>query len=164
VLDTFSGRPAWHLAVLAASGAFLAAIAAYDARHHRIPNRAIYPAILAALAFAFVRPDGPWWSFLAAGLVGGGGLMLIGILSNGGMGFGDAKLAAFIGLMTGWPLVLAALFVGFAAGSVAGVAMIASRRIKRSQPIAFGPPLAGGAIAAMLFGPQLMHVLWPWLV
>jgi leader peptidase (prepilin peptidase)/N-methyltransferase len=164
VFDSISGRPAWHLAVLAVAGAFLAAIAVYDARHHRIPNRTIYPAILAALAFAFVRPDGPWWSFLAAGLVAGGGLMLIGILSNGGMGFGDAKLGAFIGLLTGWPLVLAALFVAFAAGSIAGVAMIASRRISRGQPIAFGPPLAGGAIAAMLVGPQLMHVLWPWLV
>jgi prepilin signal peptidase PulO-like enzyme (type II secretory pathway) len=164
VLDSLSGRPPWHLAVLAVYGAFLAAIAAYDARHHRIPNRAIYPAILAALAFAFVRPDGPWWSFVAAGLLATLGLFAIDVVTDGGMGGGDAKLAGFIGLMTGWPIVLIALFLGFASGAVAGILLIATRRIARRQPIAFGPALAAGGIAAVLVGPQLIPVLFPWLV
>ena len=161
MLDSLSGRPTWYLAVLAAYGVFLVGIAAYDIRHHRIPNVAVYPAILAALAFAFVRPDGPWWSFVGAGLFGAIGLGIVAAL--GGMGFGDVKLAGLIGLMTGWPFVLGALFVAVAAGAVVGGLLIATGRIGRRQPIAFGPALAGGAIVGLVAGPQVTHLLLPTL-
>ncbi|HEV8516196.1 MAG TPA: A24 family peptidase [Candidatus Limnocylindrales bacterium] len=147
--------------VLGGYAAFLGGVALYDARRRRIPNAAVYPALAVALGLAFLRPDGPWWSFLLAGLVAGALFLVLGIVSPGGMGMGDAKLAAVIGLMAGWPAVLAALFFSFATGALGGLALIAAGRIGRREPIPFGPALAVGALVAIIAGRPLAHLLWP---
>ena len=159
--NTLSSWPTWYVAILLAYAVFLGAIAIYDLRWQRIPNRAVYPAVGVAIALAFVQPSGPWWSFLLAGLFGGCLLFAIALASRGGLGLGDAKLAVLIGLMSGWPSVIAALFLGFAGGAVVGVGLLASGRIGRRDPMPFGPALAAGAIAAIFVGPQLVRVLWP---
>jgi leader peptidase (prepilin peptidase) / N-methyltransferase len=161
VPNTPSSWPTWYVAILLAYAVFLGAIAIYDLRWQRIPNRAVYPAVAVAIAVAFVQPAGPWWSFLLAGLFGGCLLFAIALASRGGLGLGDAKLAVLIGLMSGWPSVIAALFLGFAGGAVVGVGLLASGRIGRRDPMPFGPALAAGAIAAIFIGPQLVRVLWP---
>ena len=161
MLDSFSSWSAWYLGLLVVYGAFLAAIAAHDVRRHRIPNRAVYPALLVAVALSLVRPGGPWWSFLAAGLLAGLLLVALAVVSNGGIGFGDAKLAALVGVMAGWPDVLVALFVAFASGALAAIVLLAAGRIGRRDPLPFGPALAAGAVAALLGGPQLRDLLWP---
>ena len=159
--NTPSSWPTWYVAILLAYAVFLVAIAIYDARWQRIPNRAVYPAVGAAIVLAFFQPTGPWWSFVLAGLFGGLLLFAVAIVSRGGLGLGDAKLAVLIGLMSGWPSILAALFLGFAGGAVVGVGLLASGRIGRRDPMPFGPALAAGAIAAIFVGPQLVRALWP---
>jgi leader peptidase (prepilin peptidase)/N-methyltransferase len=57
--------------------------------------------------------------------------------------------------------VIAALFIAFAGGAVVGLALVASGRIGRREPMPFGPALAGGAIVGMVAGPQLVRALWP---
>jgi leader peptidase (prepilin peptidase)/N-methyltransferase len=161
VPNTPSSWPAWYVAILLAYAVFLVAIAIYDARWQRIPNRAVYPAVAAAIVLAFFQPNGPWWSFILAGLFGGFLLFAIAFASRGGLGLGDAKLAVLIGLMSGWPSVIAALFIGFAGGAVVGVGLLASGRIGRRDPMPFGPALAAGALAAIFVGPQLARALWP---
>jgi len=156
------GWPAWYLAVLGAYGFLLAGLAVYDARHQRIPNVAVYPALVAGLVVALVQPIGPWWSFVGAGLVAGLGLGGLAFLT-GGIGLGDAKLAALIGLVVGWPAVLVALFAAFAIGAVSGLLLIAVGRIGRRQPVPFGPALAAGAVVGFLGGPGVAHLLWPGL-
>ena len=159
--NTLSSWPTWYVAILLVYAVFLVGIAVYDARWQRIPNRAVYPAVAVGLVLAFFQPAGPWWSFVLAGLFGGGLLLVIAVASRGGLGLGDAKLAVLIGLMSGWPSVIAALFLGFAGGAVVGVALMASGRIGRRQPMPFGPALAAGALAAIFVGPQLVRTLWP---
>jgi prepilin signal peptidase PulO-like enzyme (type II secretory pathway) len=144
--------------------AFLIAIAAYDARHQRIPNVAVYPAIVAAVGLAFVRPDGPWWSFIAAGAAAIAVFVGLALASRGGMGMGDAKLAAFIGLMAGWPAVLVAGFVAFAVGAVVGVLLVVVGRLGRREPVPFAPALAVGALTAAVAGRELASMLWPGVV
>jgi prepilin signal peptidase PulO-like enzyme (type II secretory pathway) len=144
-----TGWPAWYVAIVLAYAVFLAAIAVYDARWQRIPNRAVYPAVAAGFLLAFFQPTGPWWSFMLAGLFGGSLLLGISIVSRGGLGLGDAKLAVLIGLMSGWPSIIAALFLAFAGGAVVGGALLVSGRIGRRDPLPFGPALAVGALAAV---------------
>lgn len=160
MIEDLSRSPGW-IALVVGYAAFLVTIAAYDARRHRIPNRAVYPAIALALGLAFLRPDGPWWSFVLAGAAAGALFAGIGIASGGGMGMGDAKLAAFIGLVAGWPGVLVAGFVAFAVGAAVGVLLIASGRLGRREPLPFAPALAVGAFAAALVGRPLAGFLWP---
>lgn len=147
--------------VAVAYAAFLVAIAAYDVQRHRVPNIAIYPAIVVALGLAFIRPERPWWDFVLAGAAAASLLVVIDLVSGGGMGMGDAKLAAFIGLMTGWPGVLVAGFVAFAAGAVVGILLIAIGRLGRRDPLPFAPALALGAMTAAVAGRQLTQLLWP---
>ncbi len=161
VIEDLSASPGWMVPVAIAYSAFLIAIAAYDARRHRVPNIAVYPAIGVALGLAFLRPDRPWWDFVLAGAAAAALFVGIGLVSGGGMGMGDAKLAVFIGLMTGWPGVLVAGFVAFAAGATIGVLLIAAGRLGRRDPLPFAPALALGAMTAAVAGRQLTQLLWP---
>lgn len=157
----FETLPGWTVPLVVGYAALLIGISIYDVRRHRIPNVAVYPAILVALVVAFVRPDGPWWSFVLSGLGAAAFFILLGSLGGGSMGGGDAKLAALIGLVAGFPAVLIALFVAFALGSVAGVLLIAIGRLGRRDPLPFAPALAVGAATAALAGRQLAGLLWP---
>ena len=161
MIQDLLGWPGWGLLVVACYGLFLAGVALYDARWRRIPNRAVYPALAAALALAFLRPDGTWWSFVLAGFLAGGLFLLLGLVSAGAMGMGDAKLAALIGLMAGWPAVLVALFVAFLTGALAGLFLMAVGRLGRREPFPFGPALAVGALVATVAGRPLAEMLWP---
>jgi leader peptidase (prepilin peptidase)/N-methyltransferase len=84
----------------------------------------------------------------------GGGLLVVALIAPRGMGMGDVKLAALIGLVLGavglrYVAVAAALAVLL--GGVGACLALAIGRGRRST-IPFGPYLAGGAAAAALFG------------
>jgi prepilin signal peptidase PulO-like enzyme (type II secretory pathway) len=161
VFETLSGWPGWTVPLVVGYAAFLIGISVYDVRRHRIPNVAVYPAILVALGVAFVRPDGMWWTFVLSGLGAAAFFMVLGTVSAGGMGMGDAKLAALIGLVAGWPAVVVAIFVAFALGAVAGVLLMAVGRLGRRDPLPFAPALAVGAATAAVAGRQLAGLIWP---
>jgi leader peptidase (prepilin peptidase) / N-methyltransferase len=80
-----------------------------------------------------------------------------------GMGFGDVKLAALMGMYVGWlgtslasavSLVLYAMLVGFLGGSAVGMALFVVRRKSRQYP--FGPFLVAGAIVVIAFSTFLV--------
>ena len=156
MLQAISTWPLWYGATVLAFLILVAGLAAYDARTRRIPNRIVYPAIGAAAVLAIVNPVGPWYAFAAAGAVAGMLLGAIALITDGGMGMGDAKLAVLIGLLAGWPNVLVALFVAFATGAGVGVGLIAVRRLDRSGGVPFAPALFVGALAAFVAGPQVL--------
>lgn len=85
------------------------------------------------------------------GFLTAGGIMLA-LALTGGMGGGDAKLAALMGFVLGFKLVLFALFVAFVVSAFAAVVetLFFGRSMKSCIP--FAPYLALGGIAAMLFG------------
>lgn len=76
-----------------------------------------------------------------------------------GMAEGDFKMFAGIGALLGWKLLPAVLLLASVVGAAVGIALIAFKGHKREVPIPFGPYLAGGAIAAILFGDRLL-ALW----
>ncbi len=140
-----------------------------DLDHQLILNRLVYPAMVIALivsvlhtwagfdlnALAFV-PD------LKHAAIGCGiGLalfLLIAILSRGGMGLGDVKMAALMGLMLGYPSVLVAIFLAIIAGGIIAIILLAARKKGRKQAIPFGPFLALGTMLAMIWG----NAIWGW--
>lgn len=77
-------------------------------------------------------------------------------LATGGFGGGDVKLMAAVGLVLGWRLTVLAFFVGVVAGGVYAVWLLARKRVKRTDAIAFGPFLCGGAACALLCGEPLI--------
>jgi len=89
-------------------------------------------------------------------LAGGALLFVIALVSRGGMGGGDIKLAAVLGLLLGWKQLLIALFLAFAAGSVAGMTMLMLKLARLKEPIPFGPYLALGSAFAILAGDKVI--------
>jgi prepilin signal peptidase PulO-like enzyme (type II secretory pathway) len=160
-MENFWSAPAWYVAVVLVYVAFLLVVAGYDLRRRRVPNAAVYPALAAALVIAPFHPLGPWWGFVVGGVFAATVLAAIAFASRGAMGLGDVKLATVIGLMAGWPGVVIALLIAFGGGAIAGVALLASGRIGRQEPIPFAPALAFGACVTLLAGPQIAAVLWP---
>ncbi|GAB3633773.1 hypothetical protein GCM10027421_31260 [Microbacterium shaanxiense] len=139
-----------HIA-LAGVGVWLLAI---DARTHRLPNRIVLPTLAALLALVGVDAlvtgrSGPLIGAVIGMLVLGGVYAVLRGASRGGIGGGDVKLAALIGLMLGWH-GWQALAVGAASAFVLGafyaLALMALRRADRSTRIAFGPWMIIGAV------------------
>jgi leader peptidase (prepilin peptidase)/N-methyltransferase len=118
-----------------------------DLEHHIIPNAITYPGILAGLALS--ASAGQWLASLIAAAAAGGVFLLIGIVSRGGMGGGDIKLAAMIGAFLGGPAVIVALFLAVALGAGVGAVLLALRLRSRKDMIPFGPAMAAGAMIAV---------------
>jgi prepilin signal peptidase PulO-like enzyme (type II secretory pathway) len=86
------------------------------------------------------------------GLVCGGMLLSLNVLSNGrGMGLGDVKLGAAIGVALGLAAGWAALCIAILSAGAAGATMLAAGRARRRQSLRFGPYLALGAVASLLW-------------
>ena len=80
-----------------------------------------------------------------------------------GMGCGGFKLLAAIGAWLGWQLLPVVILLSSLVGAMVGVSLILFARHERSQPIPFGPYLAGGGIIALLWGQDLTQAYLNWL-
>jgi leader peptidase (prepilin peptidase)/N-methyltransferase len=77
-----------------------------------------------------------------------------------GMGFGDFKLLAAIGAWTGWQVLPVAIIVSAGLGAVIGSLGLWLAKKGFGTRIPFGPYLAVGGLASLLWGPEI--VTW-WL-
>lgn len=102
-------------------------------------------------------PLHPWWNPLLGAAVGFGLLLLIAVISKGGMGGGDIKLFAVLGIVLGWKLVLFAFFMATLFGAVFGVIGLTIKKVERGKPMPFGPYIAMGAIVSYFYGETLIN-------
>lgn len=93
-----------------------------------------------------------WFDMAVAALLGGGIMLFLAIVSRGGLGGGDIKFVAALGLWLGWKLTLLVLLLSFLAGGVGGAALLLLRLKGRKDFIPFGPFIAAGAFIGMLYG------------
>ena len=132
-----------------------------DLEHRLIPNRAILPAIAVA-AVASPLWFGPgWWLAFVGGAIGYGFFWLtvqLGerFLGRGAMGWGDVKLAAFVGLITGFPGIVTALVITIITGGVISLVLLVTRLVNLRSGIPYGPFICLGGFITMLYGQQLM--------
>jgi len=142
--------PALALAVI------LVAAAATDLEQRIIPNRLMAAGAVLALVLWTIADPSRLPENLIAGAAAGGFLLIAAIAYPAGMGMGDVKLAAVMGLFLG-KLVGPALFLGFAAGALVGIALVAMHGpAARKQGVPFAPFLALGGMLALLFGAGLI--------
>ena len=131
-----------------------------DLEHQIVPDVITYPGIAVGLLLG--AAGGRFVDAALTSAVAGAFFLLIILVSRGGMGGGDVKLAALLGAFLGWPNTGVAIFAAFVLGAAAGVFLLATRRRSRKDPIPFGPALAaGGVIALFAGGPILRWYLGP---
>jgi leader peptidase (prepilin peptidase)/N-methyltransferase len=133
--------------------------AVIDAEQRIIPNRITGPAALAILVAGLAldlhhEPRRLVWG-AAAGLF----LLIASLVHPSGMGMGDVKLLAVMGLALGAPVVIA-LLVAMLATLLVGVGIAGRQgiRVARKTALPFGPYLALGAVVAAVLAGPLLHI------
>ncbi len=163
-----------ELAVAAFYSCLFVILMVIDLEHGLILNKVVYPSMAVALIISIflppskvVYPDGavalllsslPEPGIVQAVIGGGFGLalfLLIVIISRGGMGWGDVKMAALIGIVTGY-LVFVALFMAVIFGGLVAVILLLFKLRKRKEGIPFAPYLSLGVMITILFGSNIL--------
>ncbi len=135
----------------------LMAITLTDLERRIIPNKILLVGAVAAVAIAAVADPGSLPERAIAAAAAGGLLFAAALAYPRGMGLGDVKLAATMGLFLGRQ-VGPAIFVALLAGALVGLAMIARDGTSaRKRAIPFGPFLALGGVVGLLYGDQLVN-------
>jgi leader peptidase (prepilin peptidase)/N-methyltransferase len=136
---------------------FLAVITISDLLYKIIPNKINFIGwIYFTISHLFNHPL-PYYDYILGSLLGGGLLLLISVLSRGGMGGGDIKLMAVIGMAIGWKLALLSFFLASLLGGVVGVILLLIGKVHRRQLIPFGPFLALGTILSYFLGHEMIQ-------
>jgi leader peptidase (prepilin peptidase)/N-methyltransferase len=171
-----------ELAVFIIYSSLLLVIFVIDLENQLVLNKVIYPGMVIALAFSFFRPEvaevgtfgggaisqavssvtGDAVSRGVISLIGGAlGLVVMSlpyIIYPSGMGMGDIKLAALVGLMTGYPLVILALLLSWIAGGLIAGILLALKIKGRKDPLPAATFTASAALITLLWG----QAIWQW--
>jgi leader peptidase (prepilin peptidase)/N-methyltransferase len=138
--------------------AILVPIALIDLDHQIIPNRITLPAALLAIGIGLALKPSAVPEQLIAGAAAGGFLLIFALAYPRGMGMGDVKLAAVLGLYLGRSVAVG-LLTAVVAGTVVGLLILGRVGIAegRKTAVPFGPFLALGGLLALLAGPAIVH-------
>lgn len=148
----------WMTLVLLHFAAVSVALAVIDSQVYRLPNAIVLPHIPVFAAEIGVASwlDGTarWVSTYGGGAALCGFLLVVHLIKPAGMGLGDVKLCAILGMFLGWQswgAVVTGTFAGFCLGSIIGVAYMAVRR-GQGRHFPFGPSLLAGAWLGLIWG------------
>ncbi len=140
-----------------------------DLETRLIPNLIILPALggmlLLGMLFGPAAPalgGGLWWygplgallGFLAFWILAFVGTRLFG---EGALGMGDVKLAAYVGALVGYPLIIEALILTFFLGGLGGVVVLIGKRGNLRSTMPYGPYLALAGWLVMAYGVEIFR-------
>jgi len=155
-------------------GCLFIVIFVIDLEQGLVLDKIVFPSLLVALVFAGLVNDLPWlegiggmeeWPQIAVAALGGGvgfllfflvALFAVTLLHKEGLGGGDVKLAALLGVVCGFPLILLVTVVGAMVGLLMALAM---GRLKGGETIPFGSALVVATAAAMVVGQSIIDWL-----
>jgi len=160
------------LAVYCALVASFIVVTFVDLDHYIIPNEITFGGIGIGLVLCFIARYMPGDRFIVTKPLEaiGGGVIFAGVIylldqfshlafKKRGMGGGDVKLAAVIGLFVGYKLILPVILVASVVGSIVGILVVAIRHRQEDDPshyIPFGPYLVLGTIIVLFFGENML--------
>jgi len=155
-------------------GCLFIVIFVIDLEQGLVLNKIVYPSLVIALVFAALVKDLPWlegvgameeWPQIAIAALGGGvgfllffllALFAVTVLHKEGLGGGDVKLAALLGLVCGFPLILLVIVVGAMVGLLMALVM---GRLKGGETIPFGSALVVATVVAIFAGQSIIDWL-----
>ncbi len=157
-----------ELAVFLVYTSILVIIFVIDLEHHLVLDIITYPAMGIAIIVSFFWHGLPYFSTfwpqlgvesaLLGGVIGAAIIAVPFLLYRGGMGLGDIKLGALLGLMTGFPLIIMAILFSWIGGGLVAIVLLALRIKGRKEAIAFAPFMVTAALVTLLWG----EVIYRW--
>ena len=156
----FSAKNILYLMDYWALAAALIVVFVYDFKYYLILDTVIWPATVLAITVNLFLGYNPL-HLLYGAIIGGGFFALQFAISRGRwIGGGDIRLGMLMGVILGWPYILAALFIAYVLGSLISVILILYRKKAWHDKIPFGTFLALSTLITMLYGPAL--ITWYW--
>lgn len=157
------GALGWAIPAYLYLAAIAVALALIDLDTHRLPDSLVLPALVIAPALLAIASGaaGDWGAgvrALAGGAVLFGAYFAMLVAYPAGMGFGDVKLAAVLGVYLGWigwGALAVGAFAAFLLGGVFSIALLLTRRAGRKTGIPFGPWMLAGALVGIGWGQQV---------
>ena len=140
--------------------AFMVAITFIDLDHQIILDGMLALLAAAGLGLGLWLGQPGFVDMLIGAGVGGGLLLVLAVISGGGMGGGDVKFAAALGFWLGWPGILLCLLISFVAGGAISLFLLLAKLRGRKDFIPFGPFIALGAWVALLYGREILSWYW----
>jgi leader peptidase (prepilin peptidase)/N-methyltransferase len=132
----------------------LVVISLIDLDRQIIPNKITLPLLVAGLAAQGLQGR---LGFAGLGLLAGGvPFGLIAVCYAKGMGWGDVKLLAMLGVYLGWRKIIVCMFLGSFLGVLWMAPLVLLKKFDRKNPFAFGPFLASAALLVMYFWEEMM--------
>jgi len=153
----------WALPAFLYLAAVSVALAAIDIDVKRLPDRIVLPSIVVGIVLLAVATFGAGdWGLLVRALVGGAVLFAfyfaLVLAYPRGMGFGDVKLAALLGLYLGWmgwDALIVGAFAAFLIGGVFAIVLVLVKRANGKTAIPFGPWMLLGAWVGIFLGSDI---------
>lgn len=122
-----------------------------------IPDKILLVFFILFIILRTISPLTPWWDSLLGAFVGFIILLLLAVVSKGGMGGGDIKLFGVIGIVLGFYHVILTLFLSSFIGAIIGVTRLIRKEATRKTAIPFGPFIAIGATISYFFGNDIIN-------
>ena len=135
----------------------LVIITVSDLAYMLIPDKILVFFGVLLILSRIVSPLIPWWDSIVGAFIGFGILLLIAILSKGGMGGGDIKLFFVIGWVLGMIPTLLTLFVAAFIGMIAGFIQLKIKKADKKTPVPFGPSIAAAALIVYFYGEIILE-------
>jgi len=143
----------------------LIALSMIDLEHYLLPDNIVLPFLWLGVIFNIfgVYTDlhssiiGLISGYLSLWLVFQGYKLLTG---KEGMGFGDFKLLALFGAWLGWQFLPIIILISSLVGAIVGILFIVWHGSERNMPIPFGPFLSLAGWMSMLWGNELMYIVY----
>jgi leader peptidase (prepilin peptidase)/N-methyltransferase len=132
-----------------------------DLEHRLILRVVIYPAIALALAGSYFYPGMSPRRALLGGALAFAFFYLVAVVGKvvfgrTAMGRGDANLAAFVGLISGFPEVILTLVIAVSLGGLVALLLVVSRRKSLRSYVPYGVFLATAGLTVLVFGEQII--------
>lgn len=136
----------------------LAIVTLTDLEQRIIPNKVLLAGAVLCIAIAAPTDPAGLPERAIAAAAAGGVFFVVVLAYPAGMGLGDVKLAATMGLFLG-RAVAPAILIALLAGSLVGLALLARHGSRaRKMAIPFGPFLALGGVVALLAGEEMIDL------
>ena len=140
-------------AALAVALTLIVAALLSDFRLRRIPNAWTYPGLLAGFGLSLLAGAAAVLAALGGALVAGGLFLMLSLISRGGLGLGDVKLAAALGAFVGPQGAVDLVLVTAVAGGLLAWLWLATGHGRR-EALPYAPAVAvGGLTVLVAMGP-----------
>lgn len=136
----------------------LGVVFVHDLKTKLVPEEFVWVALVLTLLGGWYFGGFSFWNSILGGMIAGGFPALLVLVSREQwMGAGDIKLAVILGLLLGYPLAIAGLFIAFVLGSIVGLVLIGLKQKKMQDQLPFAPFLITATFISLICGNYILN-------